>query len=203
MISRHNSTRYGFQQMWGLITGDLPGLIDGLLILVAYLLYPIVVVVFGFFYIFYGSILYIFGPIVIALMPLGGANRLAKSYVENIFIWNAWPILYGGFGALFSAVQMGQLGQMLSQNNFLGGLGQPRRLISDRHREHRLLAGDRRHSFHCQAHCQRRCGQHRSRDGWYGGYCTDRGRSWDRGSGGRCGGSASGVCRRNFCGSIL
>ena len=113
----------GFQKMWGLITGDIAGLLDGLLILVAYLLYPIVIVIFGFFYIFYGSILYIFGPIVVALMPLGGANRIAKSYVENIFIWNAWSILYGGFGALLSAVQMGQIGQMLSQNSFLGGLG--------------------------------------------------------------------------------
>jgi hypothetical protein len=113
----------GFQKMWGLITGDIAGLLDALLILVAYLLYPIVIVIFGFFYIFYGSILYIFGPIVVALMPLGAANRIAKSYVENIFIWNAWPILYGGFGALLSAVQMGQIGQMLGQNNFLGGLG--------------------------------------------------------------------------------
>jgi hypothetical protein len=113
----------GFQQMWGLITGSIAGLIDGLLILVAYILYPIVIVVFGFFYIFYGSVLYIFGPIVIALMPLGGANRLAKSYIENIFVWNAWPILYGGFGALITAVQMGQVGQMLNQNGFLGGLG--------------------------------------------------------------------------------
>ena len=113
----------GFQKMWGLITGDLPGLLDAILILIAYLIYPIVIVVFGFFYIFYGSILYIFGPIVIALMPLGGANRLAKSYIENIFIWNAWPILYGGFGTLLSAVQMGQIGHMLGHNNFLGGLG--------------------------------------------------------------------------------
>jgi hypothetical protein len=56
-------------------------------------------------------------------MPLGGANRLAKSYIENIFVWNAWPILYGGFGALITAVQMGQVGQMLNQNDFLGGLG--------------------------------------------------------------------------------
>jgi hypothetical protein len=56
-------------------------------------------------------------------MPLGGANRIAKAYIENVLIWNAWPILYGGFGALLSAVQMGQVGQMLSQNNFLGGLG--------------------------------------------------------------------------------
>lgn len=113
----------GYQKFWGLITADLPGLLDAVLILVAYLLYPIVIVIFGFFYIFYGSILYIFGPIVVALMPLGAANRLAKSYVENICIWNAWPILYGGFGALLSAVQMGQIGQMLTQNNFLGGLG--------------------------------------------------------------------------------
>jgi hypothetical protein len=113
----------GVQQMWGLITGSIAGLIDGILIIVAYLLYPIVIVIFGFFYIFYGSILYIFGPLVIALMPLGATNRLAKAYVENIFIWNAWPILYGGFGALLTAVQMGQVGQMLNQNNFLGGLG--------------------------------------------------------------------------------
>jgi hypothetical protein len=116
-------TQNGFQNLWGLITGSAGGLIDGLLIIVAYILYPFVVVTFGFFYIFYGSVLYIFGPIVIALMPLGGTNRIAKSYIENVFIWNAWPILYGGFGALLSAVQMGQVGQMLSQNDFLGGLG--------------------------------------------------------------------------------
>jgi hypothetical protein len=113
----------GTQQMWGLITGTMAGLLDGILILVAYILYPFVVAIFGFFYIFYGSVLYIFGPIVIALMPLGAANRIAKSYIENVFIWNAWPILYGGFGALLTAVQMGQVGQMLNQNNFLGGLG--------------------------------------------------------------------------------
>lgn len=113
----------GFQQAWGLITGSVAGLLDAILIIVAYLLYPIVIVVFGFFYIFYGSVLYIFGPIVVALMPLGATSRIAKAYVENIFIWNAWPVLYGGFGALLSAVQMGQVGQMLGQNDFLGGLG--------------------------------------------------------------------------------
>jgi len=116
-------SQIGFQNLWGLITGSVAGVIDGILILVAYILYPVVIAIFGFFYIFYGSVLYIFGPIVIALMPLGGANRIAKSYIENVFIWNAWPILYGGFGALLSAVQMGQVGQMLNQNDFLGGLG--------------------------------------------------------------------------------
>ncbi len=116
-------SQVGFQKLWGLVTADLPGLIDALLIIVAYVLYPVVIVIFGFFYMLYGSILYIFGPIVIALMPFGATNRLAKSYAENVFIWNAWPVLYGGFGALLSAVQMGQIGQMLDQNNFLGDLG--------------------------------------------------------------------------------
>ena len=113
----------GFQKLWGLVTADIPALIDCLLIIVAYLLYPLVILIFGFFYILYGSILYIFGPIVIALMPLGATNRLAKAYAENVFIWNAWVILYAGFGALLSAIQMGQIGQMLNQNDFLGGLG--------------------------------------------------------------------------------
>ena len=113
----------GFQNLWGLVTGATAGVLDGVLIIVAYILYPLVIAIFGFFYILYGSILYIFGPIVIALMPLGATSRLAKSYVENVFIWNAWPVLYGGFGALLSAVQMGQISQMLNQNNFLGGLG--------------------------------------------------------------------------------
>jgi len=116
-------SQIGFEKLWGLVTGSLAGLIDAALILVAYVLYPVVIAIFGFFYILYGSILYIFGPIIIALMPLGATSRLAKSYAENVFIWNAWPVLYGGFGALLSAVQMGQIGQMLNQNNFLGGLG--------------------------------------------------------------------------------
>ena len=147
------------------------------MIIVAYLLYPIVIVIFGFFYIFYGSVLYIFGPIVIALMPLGGANRLAKSYIENIFIWNAWPILYGGFGALLSAVQMGQVGQMLNQNDFLGGLGnlEGSILIGIVSIVYSLAIAD--HSFHCQAYCQRGRGQHRGSDGGYCSYRSDRGRS--------------------------
>lgn len=120
---KNQYSQVGFQNLWGLVTGSMAGVLDGLLIIVAYILYPVVIAIFGFFYILYGSVLYIFGPIVIALMPLGATNRLAKSYAENVFIWNAWPVLYGSFGALLSAVQMGQVGQMLNQNDFLGGLG--------------------------------------------------------------------------------
>lgn len=112
----------GFQHMWNLITGAVSGLLDAILIFVAYLLYPIVTIIFGFFYMLMGSILYIFGPLVIALLPVAPANRLAKSYIEHVFIWNAWPILYGGLGLLVSLVNIGNVQNILNAQDFLGGL---------------------------------------------------------------------------------
>jgi hypothetical protein len=112
----------GFQHMWNLITGAVSGLLDAILIFVAYLLYPIVTIIFGFFYMLLGSILYIFGPLVVALLPLAPANRLAKSYIEHVFIWNAWPILYGGLGLLVSLVNIGNVQNILNAQDFLGGL---------------------------------------------------------------------------------
>ena len=56
-------------------------------------------------------------------MPLGGASRLAKSYIENIFVWKRLADSLRRFWMLLTAVQMGQVGQMLNQNDFLGGLG--------------------------------------------------------------------------------
>ena len=112
----------GFQHMWNLITGAVSGLLDAILIFVAYLLYPIVTIIFGFFYMLMGSLLYIFGPLVVALLPVAPANRLAKSYIEHVFIWNAWPILYGGLGLLVSLVNIGNVQNILNAQDFLGGL---------------------------------------------------------------------------------
>ena len=112
----------GFQHTWNLIAGQMAGLIDALLIFIAYLLYPIVTVIFGFFYLMMGSVLYIAGPLVVALLPLGATNRLAKAYIENVFIWNAWPLLYGALGLLISAVHLDNMQQILSSQGFLGAL---------------------------------------------------------------------------------
>jgi hypothetical protein len=112
----------GFQHTWNLIAGEMAGLIDAVLIFIAYLLYPIVTVIFGFFYLMMGSVLYIAGPLVIALLPLGATNRLAKAYIENVFIWNAWPLLYGALGLLISAVHLDNMQQILSSQGFLGAL---------------------------------------------------------------------------------
>ena len=106
--------------LWGLVTGELAALLDAVVVMVAYLLYPFVTAIFGFFYIMMGSILFITGPLVISLMPFQFANRLAKSYVENVFIWNAWPILYGALGLLITAVHLGDYSATGPTQNFLG-----------------------------------------------------------------------------------
>jgi hypothetical protein len=108
--------------MWGLITGSMAGVVNAFFILIAYLLYPIVTVIFGFFYMMMGSILFVLGPLVISLLPLGAANRIAKSYVEHVFIWNAWPLLYGALGLLITAVHLNSMSTVLAGNGFLGAL---------------------------------------------------------------------------------
>ena len=53
----------------------------------------IALVVFAFFYTLYGCVLYVLGPLVLALLPMAGVGQLAKRYATNLMIWNAWGIL--------------------------------------------------------------------------------------------------------------
>ena len=54
-----------------------------LLISGAYLIYALMVIVFGFFYILYGCVLYVLGPLVLALLPMAGVGQLAKSLCDE------------------------------------------------------------------------------------------------------------------------
>lgn len=48
-------SQMSYQKLWGLVTSALAGLIDALLVLVAFVLYPVVIAIFRFFYLLYGS----------------------------------------------------------------------------------------------------------------------------------------------------
>jgi hypothetical protein len=104
-----------------LVTGGGSAAITVLLVFVAYLLYALAVVVFGFFYTLYGCVLYVLGPIVLALLPMPGANPLAKSFATNVFIWNGWGILYAIFGALITAVQANRINDLFTFMGFFTG----------------------------------------------------------------------------------
>jgi len=104
-----------------LITGDAASTITVVLLVVAYLLYALAIIVFCFFYTLFGAVLYVFGPLVLALIPISGVGQLGKAYVINVMIWNAWAVLYAVFGALITAIQVNQVNSVLG-NGFLGFL---------------------------------------------------------------------------------
>src|ERR1700728_2019598 len=104
-----------------IITGDAAATITVVLLVVAYLLYALAMIVFCFFYTLFGAVLYVVGPLVLALIPISGIGQLGKSYAVNVMIWNAWGILYAVFGALITAIQVNQVNNILG-NGFLGFL---------------------------------------------------------------------------------
>jgi hypothetical protein len=104
-----------------LITGDVAGSITVLLLLVAYIVYALAIIVFCFFYTLYGTVLYVLGPLVLALIPVAGIGQMGKVYAINLMIWNAWGILYSVFGALITAIHFNQVNSVLG-NGFLGFL---------------------------------------------------------------------------------
>jgi hypothetical protein len=106
---------------WDMITGDPAGTITVLMLIAAYLVYALAMIIFCFFYILYGSLLYVLGPLVLSLIPVVGVGQLGKSYAINVMIWNSWSVLYAIFGALITAIQMNQVNNILG-NGFLGFL---------------------------------------------------------------------------------
>ena len=106
---------------WDMITGDIPGTITVGLLLIAYFIYALAIIIFCFFYTLYGTILYVAGPLVLALIPVSGIGLLGRTYAINLMIWNAWAILYSVFGALITGIHFNQVNNVLG-NGFLGFL---------------------------------------------------------------------------------
>lgn len=106
---------------WDMITGDSAGTTTVLMLLVAYVVYALAIIVFCFFYTLFGCVLYVLGPLVLALIPVSGVGQLGKTYAINVMIWNTWGILYAVFGALITAIHFNQVSDVLG-NGFLGFL---------------------------------------------------------------------------------
>jgi len=102
------------------ISAGFAAITTALMVLLAYLIYAVMVVVFGFFYTLYGCVLYVLGPLVLALLPIAGVGQLAKTYATNVMIWNAWGILYAIFGSLITAIQFNRIDTVMNQG-FLRG----------------------------------------------------------------------------------
>lgn len=102
------------------INATFAAVTTALMILAAYLIYAMMVVLFAFFYVLYGCVLYVLGPLVLALLPMASVGQLAKGYATNLMIWNVWGILYATFGSLITAIQFNRVDAVMNQG-FLQG----------------------------------------------------------------------------------
>ena len=109
----------GGASLWNLVTGLLSGLISLMLILSAFVIFPICYLVFTFFYAIYGSVLYVTGPFVLALLPARGLGQLSRSYLVNLMTFEAWGIIYAVLQVLISAVNLGSINAVLGANGVL------------------------------------------------------------------------------------
>ena len=89
-----------------MVTGGVSAIVAGLITLVGYLILPFTYTLFTLFYALYGSILYVVGPFVLALIPSRGLGQLGRTYFVNMMIFQCWGLLYAILQSLMSALQI-------------------------------------------------------------------------------------------------
>ena len=95
-----------FSALWTMVTGGASAIVAGLITLVGYLLLPFTYTLFTLFYALYGSILYVAGPFVLALLPSRVLGQMGRSFLVNVMIFHSWGLLYAILQALMSALQI-------------------------------------------------------------------------------------------------
>jgi hypothetical protein len=110
----------GDSAWWNLVAGGAAGVVSVLFQLVAVFIFPITYVLFAFFYSMYGALLYVFGPLVLALYPVFGIGQLARTYMVNLLIWNAWGIIYAVMSQMLTILNADSLTSILTAQNFGG-----------------------------------------------------------------------------------
>jgi hypothetical protein len=109
----------GNASLWNLVTGLASGVISLILILSAFVLFPVCYLIFTVFYAMYGSVLYVTGPFVLALLPARGLGQLSRTYLVNLMTFQAWGLIYAILQVLMSAVNLSSINAVLNANGVL------------------------------------------------------------------------------------
>jgi len=109
----------GWSSIWGLITGGISGFLSMAIIMAGFIIYPLSYLLFTVFYALYGSILYVVGPFVLALLPSRSLGQLARTYAVNVMVFGAWSIIYAIIQVLMSAINLNSVNSVLNANGVL------------------------------------------------------------------------------------
>jgi hypothetical protein len=119
-VANYLSSPSGQGAWWNIVTGDIAGALSLVFQLVAVFVFPITYVLFSFFYSMYGAVLYVCGPLVLALYPAFGMGQLARTYLVNMLIWNAWGITYAIMSQLLTIMSADSLSSIFTAQSFGG-----------------------------------------------------------------------------------
>ena len=109
----------GSTSLWNLVTGLASGVISLMLIQSAFVIFPVCYLIFTVFYAMYGSVLYVTGPFVLALLPTRGLGQLSRTYLVNLMIFQSWGLIYAIIQVLMSAVNLSSINAVLGANGVL------------------------------------------------------------------------------------
>ena len=113
----------GWSALFSLVPGETgpSGLLSVVLILIGFIIFPVSYTLFSLFYAVYGSVLYVTGPFVLALLPSRSFGRLARTYLVNLMTFQAWGLIYATLQVLMSAVNLASPEVVLQSNGILSG----------------------------------------------------------------------------------
>src|SRR5580692_7693759 len=119
-VQGYMSANTGDGAWWNWVVGGVAGTFSLILQAIAVIVFPISYAIFSFFYSMYGAVLYVVGPLVLALYPALGVSQLARTFMVNLLVWNAWGIIYAIISQLLTIMSANSLNSIFTAQN-IGG----------------------------------------------------------------------------------
>jgi hypothetical protein len=119
-VQGYFSANTGDGAWWNWVVGGVAGAFSLIFQAIAVLVFPIAYAIFSFFYSMYGAVLYVVGPLVLALYPALGAGQLARTFMVNLVVWKAWGIIYAIISQLLTIMSANNLTSIFTSQSFGG-----------------------------------------------------------------------------------
>ena len=119
-VQGYFSANTGQGAWWNWVVGGVAGAFSLIFQALAVIVFPISYAIFSFFYSMYGAVLFVVGPLVLALYPALGAGQLARTFMVNPLVWNAWGIIYAIISQLLTIMSANSLTSIFTSQSFGG-----------------------------------------------------------------------------------
>ncbi len=119
-VQGYMSANTGQGAWWNWVVGGVAGAFSLIFQALAVVVFPISYAIFSFFYCMYGAVLFVAGPLVLALYPALGVGQLARTFIVNLLVWNAWGIIYAIISQLLTIMSANSLTNIFTAQSFGG-----------------------------------------------------------------------------------